>query len=370
MSAVKLTAKQDLVARAIRACTLDPELLASKYYQPDRISIRVLHRKYGISARTLGAVLSKLEKLDCIYQTVDAHHVVHIEPLPKLKEYWATMPAEAPVPVKKDLFTLPEEPKLSPERTIEGPNKQIVCCERVVAYIENENKKVIEAGKYVSNLDAAQMLCSLFLADKPYEESWVFALDSQLNVLGASKVSTGTVNSTYVYPRNVFSFLFQMNATACILAHNHPCGTLKASREDIALTTKFLKLANELGIRILDHLIVGEKDEFLVSETPTNHYSENNQQPERKKNMAERTQILNRERRRFACRLSDDQTLFMEYLDKISREKVGTCLDCGAFVDGLLEMYPPFILFQENRELALLAESTERRFRQEGGSRG
>mgnify|MGYP001302101796 CR=1 FL=1 len=55
-------------------------------------------------------------------------------------------------------------------------------------------------------------------------------------------------------------------ATAIVLAHNHPSGTLKPSQDDIKITTKVKKAANSLDIRVLDHLIVTEKSYFSFAD--------------------------------------------------------------------------------------------------------
>lgn len=82
------------------------------------------------------------------------------------------------------------------------------------------------------------------------------SLNGAHEILGFYIVSLGLANRALVHPREVFRNAIKDNATAVILAHNHPSGNLKPSIEDKDVT-KRMKLAGDvLGIKVLDHLIV------------------------------------------------------------------------------------------------------------------
>ena len=90
------------------------------------------------------------------------------------------------------------------------------------------------------------------------EEFWCLHLDTKNKLIGYEVVSVGSLNSSIVHPREVFKGLLLNNAAAVIFAHNHPSGDPTPSYEDKEITTR-LKAAGELlGIRVLDHLIVGD----------------------------------------------------------------------------------------------------------------
>ena len=77
-------------------------------------------------------------------------------------------------------------------------------------------------------------------------------------------VALGTVsNTTEVRVQDVFREAFRSGAEAIIVAHNHPGGTLRPSREDVELTRRLFVAADLLGVRMLDHLIV-TKDGFAT----------------------------------------------------------------------------------------------------------
>ena len=95
------------------------------------------------------------------------------------------------------------------------------------------------------------------LADREYEALAAGFLDSQHRLIAAEELFGGTLVETSAYPREVVKTALKHNAAACVFAHNHPSGIAKPSRADELLITA-LKLALSLvGIRTLDHLIVG-----------------------------------------------------------------------------------------------------------------
>lgn len=92
--------------------------------------------------------------------------------------------------------------------------------------------------------------------EREQEHFIVSDLNGAHEVLSINVVSIGTVSKTIVHPREVFANAVGERASAIIVAHNHPSGTLQPSNEDIDIT-KRLKYAGEiLGIPILDHLII------------------------------------------------------------------------------------------------------------------
>ncbi|MCK5065277.1 MAG: JAB domain-containing protein [Candidatus Fermentibacteraceae bacterium] len=92
--------------------------------------------------------------------------------------------------------------------------------------------------------------------ESPIEALYAVALNSSNEFLGFIRMSQGTVSRAAVYPRELISFLLiESNATAVILAHNHPGGCARPSQEDISLTKRIMKLLEGLEVRLLDHLI-------------------------------------------------------------------------------------------------------------------
>jgi DNA repair protein RadC len=86
----------------------------------------------------------------------------------------------------------------------------------------------------------------------------VIALNAKNRVIEKHLVSLGTVSSTLVHPRECFRALIQSGASATILAHNHPSGDPTPSSEDIKITRQLISAGEIMGIKVLDHVIVGD----------------------------------------------------------------------------------------------------------------
>ena len=71
-------------------------------------------------------------------------------------------------------------------------------------------------------------------------------------------VSVGSLNQSIVHPREVFKSACLSNATALILIHQHPSGDSSPSSEEIAITRRLKEAGEILGIKVLDHIIVGD----------------------------------------------------------------------------------------------------------------
>lgn len=91
------------------------------------------------------------------------------------------------------------------------------------------------------------------------EEFWALALGPKKNLLRGRMLFRGTVDSCLVHPRDVFRFACMENASALIIAHNHPSRDLLPSHEDIRLTEQLIAAAGLFEVPIVDHLILTEE---------------------------------------------------------------------------------------------------------------
>jgi DNA repair protein RadC len=115
----------------------------------------------------------------------------------------------------------------------------------------------IEKIKISSPSDAAVVLMEEM---RYYKKEYfkIILLDTKNNIKKVSNISVGSLNSSIVHPREVFSEAVVNSASSIILVHNHPSGETEPSREDIALTNRLDECGKILGIRILDHIIIGD----------------------------------------------------------------------------------------------------------------
>ncbi len=102
-----------------------------------------------------------------------------------------------------------------------------------------------------------------FLKNESKEYFITLHLDGKNKILCIEIVSTGSLNASIVHPREVFKSCLLSSAAAMILMHNHPSGDPTPSREDLELTRRLKEAGELLGIRILDHIIIG--DECYIS---------------------------------------------------------------------------------------------------------
>ena len=87
----------------------------------------------------------------------------------------------------------------------------------------------------------------------------VVSMNTKNRVIQRHLVSIGTVNSALVHPREVFRPAILDGAVAVIVAHNHPSGDPSPSAEDIKITRQLINAGQHIGIRVSDHLIVGDR---------------------------------------------------------------------------------------------------------------
>ncbi len=86
----------------------------------------------------------------------------------------------------------------------------------------------------------------------------VITMNTKNRVIQKHLVSIGTVNSALVHPRECYRTAILDGAAALILAHNHPSGDPTPSSEDIKITRQLIRAGEVMGIKVLDHVIVGD----------------------------------------------------------------------------------------------------------------
>jgi len=98
------------------------------------------------------------------------------------------------------------------------------------------------------------------LKGKKKEHFLVVLLDTRNQVIKVSEVSVGSLDTSVVHPREVFKEAISASAASVIFVHNHPSGDTEASEDDIRLTKRLAEAGEIMGIDVLDHIIVTDKD--------------------------------------------------------------------------------------------------------------
>jgi len=99
--------------------------------------------------------------------------------------------------------------------------------------------------------------CAAAMARARREEFRVLFLDRKNTLIADEVQSSGTVDHTPVYPREIVKRALELGATAIILVHNHPSGDPTPSKADIAMTREVAEAAKALRILVHDHVVVG-----------------------------------------------------------------------------------------------------------------
>ena len=97
------------------------------------------------------------------------------------------------------------------------------------------------------------------LRHRTEEEVHLMLLDSRNRLMRSVLISRGTVNSSSISPREVFSFALRHGAAAFVMVHNHPSGRPEPSREDLMMTRVLLHCGRMMNIPLRDSLIIGDR---------------------------------------------------------------------------------------------------------------
>jgi len=100
-----------------------------------------------------------------------------------------------------------------------------------------------------------------FLMKETKEMFLALHLDGKNRIIAMDLVSIGSLNQSIVHPREVFKTALLSNAAAIICVHQHPSGDPSPSSEDINITRRLKEAGEIMGIRVLDHIIIG--DDYL-----------------------------------------------------------------------------------------------------------
>ncbi len=95
------------------------------------------------------------------------------------------------------------------------------------------------------------------LRDHKREIFLAILLDGKNRVIREVQVSEGSLTASIVHPREVFAPVVRESAAAVLFVHNHPSGDPTPSREDLEITTRLREAGELMGVRVLDHIIIG-----------------------------------------------------------------------------------------------------------------
>lgn len=131
---------------------------------------------------------------------------------------------------------------------------------QILASIELSKRYLIRSNKRITSAKEVYEELKEF-STKNQEHFLSITLDGASHIINTRTVFIGTLNQSMVHPREVFADAIADRAAGIIIAHNHPSGTLEASRADIQITQRLKEVSKLVGIELLDHVILA-KDGF------------------------------------------------------------------------------------------------------------
>jgi len=121
--------------------------------------------------------------------------------------------------------------------------------------------------RFSNSLEAFLFAQEQLYADADREQFHVLLLDGKNRLIGVNLVSQGSLSTSVVCPREVFKAAILANSAAIIMTHNHPSGCPEPSQEDRNCTSRLCEAGKVLGIRVLDHIVVGQEVFFSFADS-------------------------------------------------------------------------------------------------------
>lgn len=131
---------------------------------------------------------------------------------------------------------------------------------QILASIELSKRYLIRSNTRITSAQDVYDELKSF-TNKSQEHFLTITLDGASHIINTRTVFIGTLNQSLVHPREVFADAIADRAAGIIIAHNHPSGTLEASRADMEVTHRLKEVSKLVGIELLDHVILA-KDGF------------------------------------------------------------------------------------------------------------
>jgi len=136
---------------------------------------------------------------------------------------------------------------------------------QILASLELSKRYLIRTNRRIT--DAKDVYEELHkYANRQQEHFLTITLDGASHIINTRTVFIGTLNQSLVHPREVFADAIADRAAGIIIAHNHPSGTLEASRADVAITQRLMEVSKLVGIELLDHVILSKQGYFSFSD--------------------------------------------------------------------------------------------------------
>ena len=126
--------------------------------------------------------------------------------------------------------------------------------------LNDKNQRRITCAKDVFNLFHER------LKDEKQEYFYVLMLNNMNYIVEEKLISKGTLDKTLIHPREIFRYAIKNAVSKIILVHNHPDGDPTPSSNDIEITEELAKAGDMIGIKVMDHVIIGRNEKWSWKE--------------------------------------------------------------------------------------------------------
>lgn len=143
---------------------------------------------------------------------------------------------------------------------------------KAIAEISNRLSKSYAIQRF--KVTSPSSIANIFMEEMRYlkrEHIKVVFLDTKNGIISDKDISVGTVNTSLVDPREVYTDALEVGAVNIILLHNHPSGDPEPSLDDIEVTKRVFEAGRVIGIELLDHIIIGDGDYTSLKEKGLGH---------------------------------------------------------------------------------------------------
>ena len=140
---------------------------------------------------------------------------------------------------------------------------------QIVAAIELGKRISSRSGDTKLKVVSPNVIAELFMEEMRYlkkEHFKVVLLNTKNQIISIEEISVGSLNASIVHPREVFNAAIRKSANSIILVHNHPSGDPTPSKEDIEVTSRLVEAGEIIGIKVLDHIIIGDNKYVSLNE--------------------------------------------------------------------------------------------------------
>ena len=147
-----------------------------------------------------------------------------------------------------------------------GPSKATVLLATIELGKRINNKVDNIRNLKIDNPNVVFDYYSSLLRRKKQEHFYAIYLDNQKRVIEEKLLFIGTINKSLIHPQNIFKEAYLLDASAIICLHNHPSGNVIPSADDIKMTKQLVEIGGLFGIKIVDHIIVGNEKYYSFFE--------------------------------------------------------------------------------------------------------